>query len=145
MQSAPISSPITHAASKRVGFIPDNRPLTEHQKLLQQTRKWVALSFFEPMLKEMRQSPFHSNLFDGGSAGKTFESMYDQNLAQKMASDSTDPLVQSIVSKIEGSRAYAQHAAAARRKSTVNSEREGADRVRAQNASSRAENVASYF
>lgn len=101
-------------------------PLSRHDKLVQQTRKWVAMSFFEPMLKQMRESPFHSDLMDGGEAGKAFASMYDERLSERMASDATDSLVSSIVRKIEGGKAYARQA-----QQDINSEREGADRTRA--------------
>lgn len=136
MDTAFLPTPTTRpSASHRLGMIPDNRPLTRHEKLIQQTRKWVAISFFEPMLKQMRQSPFHSSLMDGGPEGAAFESMYDERLAERMASDSTDSLVQSMVRKIEGSKAYALQAAASQKDSAVDSEREGADRVRASGAS----------
>ena len=92
-----------------------------------QTRKWVAMSFFEPMLEQMRNSPFRSDLFDGGSAGKAFESMYDERLSEKMASDASDTLVQSIVRKIEGGKAYARQVQKTQQE--IDSEREGADRT----------------
>ena len=101
-------------------------PLSRHDQLVQQTRKWVAISFFQPMLDEMRNDPFHSDLFDGGNAGKAFASMFDERLAEKMSSGASDTLVQSIVRKIEGGRAYARQARA-----NITAEREGADRVRA--------------
>ena len=50
----------------------------------------------------MRNSPFRSDLLDGGEGGKAFESMYDERLSERMASDASDTLVQSIVRKIEG-------------------------------------------
>jgi Rod binding domain-containing protein len=89
----------------------------------------------------MRNSPFRSDLFDGGSAGKTFESMYDQQLSERMASDSTDTLVNSIVRKIEGGKAYARHAGKIQEE--IDSEREGADRTRA--LTTGVKHVAAYF
>jgi Rod binding domain-containing protein len=128
-------------APKKINIHPGRRPLSQHEKLIVQTRKWVAMSFFEPMLQQMRNSPFRSDLFDGGSAGKAFESMYDERLSEKMASDASDTLVQSIVRKIEGGRAYAQHVQKAQQE--IDSEREGADRTRA--LSTGVSHVASYF
>ena len=116
-------------------------PLTQHQKLIVQTRKWVAMSFFEPMLEQMRNDPFRSDLMNGGSAGKAFESMFDERLSEKMASDATDTLVQSIVRKIEGSKAYAKQVRKAQQE--IDSEREGADRTKA--LSTGATHVAAYF
>jgi Rod binding domain-containing protein len=114
-----------HHALERIPPIPSHGPYTKHQKLIQQTRKWVAMSFFEPMLKQMRESPFHSDLLDGGEGGKAFASMYDERLSEKIASDASDSLVKSIVKKIEGGKAYARQA-----QSAIDLEREGADRTR---------------
>jgi Rod binding domain-containing protein len=82
---------------------------TAHQKLVDQTSKWVAMSMFGPMLKQMRNSPFHSGLLDGGEGGKTFQSMYDQELSQRMTRGSGKKLVNSIVRRIEAKKAYAVH------------------------------------
>src|SRR5271170_8183181 len=128
-------------APKRINIHPGRGPLSQHDKLIVQTRKWVAMSFFEPMLQEMRNSPFRSDLLDGGSAGKAFESMYDERLSEKMASDASDTLVQSIVRKIEGGKAYARQVQKAQQE--IDSEREGADRTRA--LSTGVSHVASYF
>jgi Rod binding domain-containing protein len=113
-------------------------PMSRHDQLVQQTRKWVAVSFFEPMLNEMRNDPFHSDLFDGGTAGKAFASMFDERLAEKMSSGASDVLVQSIVRKIEGGKAYEKQA-----RGKINAEREGADRVRARALG--ASHVPTYF
>jgi Rod binding domain-containing protein len=53
------------------------------------------------MLKQMRNSPFKSKTFDGGEGGQTFNSMFDQNLADKMSTGAGSKLVDSIVDKIE--------------------------------------------
>jgi Rod binding domain-containing protein len=104
-------------------------PMSQHDKLVQQTRKWVAMAFFEPMLKQVRESPFHSTLLDGGEAGKAFGAMYDERLAESMASNASDSLVGAIVKRIEGSRSRPRGTF-----SVLNAEREGADRVRAARA-----------
>jgi len=137
----PIPTAPGREATKPLNFHPGRGPLSHHDKLIQQTRKWVAMSFFEPMLKEMRNSPFHSNLMDGGEAGKAFGSMYDERLSERMASDASDTLVSSIVRKIEGSKAYAKQAKKAQQ--GIDSEREGADRTRA--LSTGVSHVAAYY
>ncbi|MGD0464186.1 MAG: hypothetical protein ABSB74_17020 [Tepidisphaeraceae bacterium] len=104
-------------------------PMSQHDKLVQQTRKWVAMAFFEPMLKQARQSPFHSTLLDGGEAGQAFGALYDERLAERMASNASDSLVQSIVNRIEAKRSHP-----GRSFGGLNAEREGADRVRAARA-----------
>ena len=118
--------PTTRPGSSNPVVLNTRGPMSRHDQLIQQTRKWVAVSFFEPMLNEMRNDPFHSELFDGGSAGKAFASMFDERLAEKMSSGASDTLVQSIVRKIEGGRAYERQA-----RGRMKAEREGADRMRA--------------
>ena len=45
----------------------------------------VAQTFYGTMLKQMRNSPFKSKLFDGGRGGEAFASMFDQHLADRMS------------------------------------------------------------
>jgi Rod binding domain-containing protein len=137
----PIPTASRRPVTPKINIHPGRGPLSQHDKLIVQTRKWVAMSFFEPMLQQMRNSPFRSDLLDGGSAGKAFESMYDERLSERMASDASDTLVQSIVRKIEGGKAYARQVRKAQQE--IDSEREGADRTPA--LSTGAKNVSSYF
>jgi hypothetical protein len=88
-----------------LGSVRGRHKLSRHDALVQQTQKWVAQTFFGPMLKQMRQSPFHSTLLDGGRGGEAFSQLYD---------------------KIEAKNAYAKQS-----RTGLNAEREGADRVRA--------------
>jgi Rod binding domain-containing protein len=117
MSSTVTSTSLVHPASK---LTPDAR----HAKLVEQTRKWVALSFFEPLLKEVRKDPFRSKLFDGGEGGEAFGSMYDERLAEKMTTGASNSLVNSIVRRIEAKSAYAKQ-----QRPKMNSEREGADQT----------------
>jgi Rod binding domain-containing protein len=137
----PIPTTTHGPAPKRISIHPGRGPLSHHDKLVMQARKWVAMSFFEPMLQQMRNDPFRSDIMNGGSAGKAFESMYDERLSEKMASDASDTLVQSIVRKIEGGKAYARQMQKAQQ--GIDSEREGADRTRG--LSTGASHVAAYF
>ncbi|MGD0766774.1 MAG: rod-binding protein [Tepidisphaeraceae bacterium] len=149
MNPASLPFPTTRpGASHPIVLHTGRGPLSTHDKLVQQTRKWVALSFFEPILKQMRDSPFHSDLLDGGSGSKAFASMYDERLAERMASDASDSLVKSIVRRIEGSNAYARHARDSmnsQRQSAVraSADRAGAERAKAQ--STGAAHVSTYF
>jgi Rod binding domain-containing protein len=73
-----------------------------HDKLVKNARIWVAQTFYGEMLKQMRNSPFKSDLFDGGRGGEAFANQLDQKLAERMASGHAgDRLVQAIVRKIE--------------------------------------------
>lgn len=77
--------------------------LLQHEKLVKGARMWVAQSFFGEMLKQMRNSPFKSELFEGGRGGQAFQGQFDQKLAERMASSHAgDRLVWSMVRKIEG-------------------------------------------
>lgn len=95
------------AVNTHLGSVHGRNPPTQHEKLVDQTRKWVATTFFAPMLKQMRESPFHSPLLDGGRGGEAFGSLYDQELAGRMTRGTSNKLVNSIVNKIEGRKAYA--------------------------------------
>lgn len=77
-----------------------------HAELVKQTQKWVAQTFFGTLLRQMRQSPFKSDLFDGGKGGEAFHQMFDQHLAERMSVGAGQKLVNSIVRKIEGAAAY---------------------------------------
>jgi len=122
---------------KHIEALPTNTGLrraiipTHHEKLVTQTQKWVGLTFFGPMLKEMRNSPFKSDMLDGGRGGQAFAEMYDDELAQRLTRGSGAKLVNSIVHRVEAKEAYSRQAKAA-----INSEREGADRVRAASSAS---------
>ncbi len=82
--------------------------VSQHDRLVKQTQKWVAQAFYGPMLKQMRESPFHSDLFDGGRGGKAFGAMYDQELAQRMSRGAGSKLVNSIVNHIEARSSQVQ-------------------------------------
>ena len=67
--------------------LPPGRPEDgdQHEQLVKQTEKWVAQTFYGTLLKQMRDDPFHSDMFDGGNGGKMFQQMLDQRLADKMS------------------------------------------------------------
>jgi Rod binding domain-containing protein len=80
-----------------------------HAQLVKQTQKWVAQTFYGTMLKQMRKSPFHSELFDGGRGGQVFHEMLDQKIADHMSRNAAPKLVDSIVQKIERGKATASY------------------------------------
>ena len=112
---------------------------SRHDKLVAATRKWVAQSFFEPVLKQARENPFHKNRLSGGKGADTMASLQDEFLAGEMASGfdrhtnnfsahstgkSGNKLVDSIVSRIEAKSAYGKQS----QFSPARMEHEGADR-----------------
>jgi len=64
-------------------------------------QKWVAQTFFGPLLAQMRNSPFKSELFSGGRGGEAFAALFDQHLAERMARSVRHGLAQSIVRHIQ--------------------------------------------
>jgi Rod binding domain-containing protein len=83
--------------------------LKKHKQLVSQTQKWVGDAFYGTLLKQMRESPFKSEIFDGGHGGEMFTTLFDQQLAGRMSGAAPDKLVQSIVKKIEGHKASAAY------------------------------------
>jgi Rod binding domain-containing protein len=103
---------MTHTSTFNSSNIANRSPLnaipaaSEHQQLVKQTQKWVAQTFYGTLLKQVRQSPFHSKLFEGGRGGEAFGALYDQQLAEHMARGTGQKLVNAIVNRIEAKRAY---------------------------------------
>jgi Rod binding domain-containing protein len=92
---------------------------SQHDQLVKQAEKWVAQTFYGTLLKQMRDDPFHSDLFDGGKGGKAFEQMLDQRLADHMSRGAGGKLVGAIVHKIESARAARKYAQASRKPAAV--------------------------
>ena len=67
------------------------------------------------MLKQMRNSPFKSELFEGGRGGQAFSPLLDQHLAEHMTRATDNQLVNAIARKLEGRAAYQEQVAGARR------------------------------
>jgi Rod binding domain-containing protein len=74
---------------------------TNREDLQKQAEKLVSQTFFGTMFKQMRNSPFKSELFSGGRGGEVFHSLMDQHLADRMAQGAGNDLVQSIVKHLE--------------------------------------------
>jgi hypothetical protein len=79
---------------------------SEHEQVVEQSQKWVAQTFYGTLLKQARNSPFHSKLFGGGRGGEAFGALFDQNMAEHMARGSGRKLVNSIARRIEAKKAY---------------------------------------
>lgn len=90
----------------RHDFVPGARSAkpSRHDQLTEQARKLVAQTFFGAMLKQMRESPFKSDLFSGGRGGQAFGSVLDQHLADRMSRAAGEKLVRSIVRKFEAAQ-----------------------------------------
>lgn len=84
---------------------------TQHDRLVRQSQQLVSQTFFGTLLKQMRDSPFKSELFDGGKGGKAFGEMLDQHLAERMASGTGRRLVEAMVKRIESRMGSAKQSA----------------------------------
>lgn len=87
-------------------------PKSQHDKVMETARKWVAQTFYGPMLKQMRESPFKSEMFSGGRGGQAFSTMLDQRLADHMSRGADSKLVRAIARKMEAKSAYQKQQAA---------------------------------
>jgi Rod binding domain-containing protein len=92
---------------------------SQHDQLVKQAEKWVAQTFYGTLLKQMRDDPFHSDLFDGGKGGKAFEQVLDQRLADHMSRGAGGKLVRAIVHKIESAQAARKYAQASHKQAAV--------------------------
>lgn len=81
---------------------------TPHDQLVEQTQKWVSQTFYGTILKQMHESPFRSEVFDGGRGGQAFGGLMDQHLSDRMAKSANNKLVKNIVRRIEARMAYAK-------------------------------------
>jgi Rod binding domain-containing protein len=86
--------------------LPADAAATQHARLEAQAGQLVSQTFFGTMLKQMRDSPFKSDLFDGGKGGQAFNQLYDQRLVEQMSRGAGKKLVNSIVRKFEAKQAY---------------------------------------
>ena len=76
--------------------------LSPHQRqLAHQAQKWVSQTFFGTLMKQMHDSPFKSNLLNGGRGGQAFQPLMDQHLAERMSRGAGQKLVRSIVKQLE--------------------------------------------
>jgi Rod binding domain-containing protein len=80
--------------------------LNRHENLVKQSQALISQTFFGTLLKQMRESPFKSDLFSGGRGGEAFGGLYDQQLAQRMSRGVGSKLVNAMVRKIEAKSAY---------------------------------------
>ena len=74
------------------------------EQLTHQAQKLVAQTFYGTLMKQMHDSPFKSQLMDGGRGGQAFQPLMDQHLIDRMARSSGNKagkLVRSVVKRLE--------------------------------------------
>jgi Rod binding domain-containing protein len=65
----------------------------EGKKLREATAQFVSTAFLMPMLKQVREDPFKSDLFHGGQGEEVFGAQLDQKMADNIATSANFPLV----------------------------------------------------
>lgn len=78
-------------------------------ELRHQAQQLVAQTFFGTLLKQMRNSPFRSELLEGGRGGQAFSPLFDQKMIEHMSRGAGNKLVNSIVRQFEANAAYRKH------------------------------------
>jgi hypothetical protein len=81
---------------------PSQKQILRYQELRRSAEKFVGQTFFSPIFKQMRQSPFKSELFTGGRGGEVFQSMLDGMFAERMGAGAAGrKLVDAIVERLD--------------------------------------------
>ncbi len=105
--SRPIGAQSKHVQSADPALAVKSAPPTAHSKLETQVKNWVGQTFFGTLMKQMRDSPFKSDLFSGGRGEQAFGSMYDGQLAQHMAQGLGARIARPMIKKLEKQAAAA--------------------------------------
>jgi Rod binding domain-containing protein len=63
--------------------------------------QFVGQTFFKPIFKQMRDSPFKSELFSGGRGEEVFGSMLDGILAERMGGAVGGRLIDALVRQLD--------------------------------------------
>ncbi|WP_428388811.1 hypothetical protein [Mucisphaera sp.] len=64
--------------------------------------KMIAGMFIEPVLKQLRNGPFKTEMFSGGMGEEVFGAQLDTELSMRMARSANWPLVDSLVDELMG-------------------------------------------
>lgn len=78
----------------------------QEAELRDTARQFIGLAFYFPMLQQMRQDPFRTELFHGGFAEDAFANQMDQTLADAMSSRDSSGLVDAIVRHYAGEASH---------------------------------------
>lgn len=78
-------------------------PTAQTQQLRQKVDQWVGQVFFGTLMKQVRESPFKSEMFSGGRGGGAFQQMLDGILVERGSRDLGGKLTDAIVRKLDKS------------------------------------------
>ena len=79
----------------------DPAAITQNRQLRQKVDQWVGQVFFGTLMKQVRESPFKSELFSGGRGGGAFQQMLDGVLIERSSHNLGGRLSDSIVRKLD--------------------------------------------
>ncbi|MHC4429988.1 MAG: hypothetical protein ACYS0D_15525 [Planctomycetota bacterium] len=104
IESAGVAMPV--AASRRgEGFAQTLAHATasgDRQQLRSAAEQLVASSFIQPILAQLRESPFAAGPFAPGLTERQFAPLLDQHLADRIVRGANLPLVDVIVERLSG-------------------------------------------
>lgn len=72
----------------RTPRVPESQQSPEERKLRKAVEQLVGQTFFAPMLRQMRESPFASETskaMTGGRGGEAFASLFDQQIVERIS------------------------------------------------------------
>lgn len=79
---------------------PERDTRTDEQRARAAAEQFVAITFVQPLLKELRSTTFAAPPFAPGQAEKQFQSIADQALADRIVQASNWPLVDRLTSDL---------------------------------------------
>ena len=77
----------------------DRTPKAKHQQAYEAAQSLVATTLIQPILSQIREDPFRSELFHGGTAEDSFGAQLDTILADRITRASNFPIVESIYNR----------------------------------------------
>jgi Rod binding domain-containing protein len=86
-----------------------HQKLDPHDELTHNAQELVSQSFFGTLLKQAQQSPFHSDMFEGGKGGAAYQEMFNQKIAEHMSRGAGSKLVRPLIHKFQAGKAYKKH------------------------------------
>lgn len=78
----------------------DRTPRSTDAQTREAAESLVASTFIGPLLAQVRQDPFRSDLFHGGLAEDIFAAQLDSTLAQRITHATAMPLVDAVYNRV---------------------------------------------
>ena len=94
------------SAARPIDKITRAKPTETVDPVAKQAERWVAQTFFGTLLKQIRDSPFKSELFSGGRGAEAFGPLFDASMIDRIASGVGGKLSKAIVNQIHATKAY---------------------------------------